>query len=267
MVFYLKIDDYFYGLHMVYQQIIERKKQGHKSLAVLIDPDKVTRESCAKLVNYAIESKVDYFFVGGSLIADGQLSETIGTIKEISESIPVIIFPGSNLHIDESADAILLLSLISGRNPELLIGQHVVAAPILKKSKLEVLSTGYMLIDGGNSTTVSYISNTTPIPSNKPEIALCTAMAGEMLGMKLIYLDGGSGALNPVDSAVIKAVSNEISLPLIVGGGINTEQKVIDALEGGADVVVVGTGIEKNPDFLVRAADKVNAFNSLNVHK
>ncbi len=236
-------------------------------MAVLIDPDKVDAESCTRLVNYAIESKVDFLFVGGSLITTGQLSETVKIIKNTSSSIPVVIFPGSNLHIDAQADAILLLSLVSGRNPELLIGQHVVAAPILKKSKLEVMSTAYILIDGGNSTTVSYISGTTPIPADKPEIAACTALASEMLGMKLMYLDGGSGAREAISEEVIGAVSQSVEAPVIVGGGINTLEKVESACNAGADLVVIGTGIEKDPDFLARAADAIQKINALNVHQ
>ncbi|TAG57186.1 MAG: geranylgeranylglyceryl/heptaprenylglyceryl phosphate synthase, partial [Runella slithyformis] len=169
--------------------------------------------------------------------------------------------PGSSLHIEPTADAILLLSLISGRNPELLIGQHVIAAPILKRSGLEVLPTGYMLVESGRSTTVSYISNTTPIPHDKPSVAACTAMAGEMLGLQLMYLDAGSGAQKPVSAAMIAAVRQAVDTPIVVGGGINSIDKAYAALEAGADVIVVGNGIEENPDLLPEIAQAVRAFN------
>ena len=188
------------------------------------------------------------------------LNSTVRTLKAHSD-IPVILFPGSNLHIDPSADAILLLSLISGRNPDFLIGQHVVAAPILKKSRLEILPTGYMLIESGKPTTVSYISNTMPIPYDKPEVAACTAMAGEMLGLRLIYLDAGSGAQRPVSPRTITAVRKSVEIPIIVGGGITTPQAAEDALQAGADVIVIGNGIEKDPNLLVEVSERVNTYN------
>jgi len=176
-------------------------------------------------------------------------------------TIPVLIFPGSNLHIHSEADGILLLSLISGRNPELLIGQHVIAAPILRNSGLEILPTGYMLVESGKSTTVSYISNTQPIPSDKEDIAVCTAMAGEMLGLQLIYLDGGSGAQNPVPAKMISAVRRSISVPLIVGGGINSGIKAEQAWNAGATFVVIGNGLESNPDILQGIIETRNRLN------
>jgi len=176
-----------------------RSKQGKKSVAVLIDPDKITdADQLEPLLRLANENCVDYFFVGGSLVTTTNLSVVVKTIKN-NISIPVILFPGSALQIDPSADGILFLSLISGRNPDLLIGQHVVAAPILKSNKLEILPTGYILINSGKTTSVAYISNTTPIPEDKYSLAACTAMAGEMLGLKLIYLDAGSGAEREVN--------------------------------------------------------------------
>ena len=186
--------------------------------------------------------------------------EIIAAIRRHT-TIPAILFPGNSLHIEPSADAILLLSLISGRNPELLIGQHVIAAPLLKKSNLEILPTGYMLIESGRATTVSYISNTTPIPYDKPSVAACTAMAGELLGLQIMYLDAGSGAQKPVSAEMIAAVRKSVDTPIIVGGGINTTQKAQAALEAGADVIVVGNGIEQNPDLLPEIAQIVKAFN------
>ncbi len=252
---------------MVYASLRDRKKIGQKSLAVLIDPDKVaSSRSLMPLINSCQENCVDYFFIGGSLITNNKLSTVVRTLKEHS-SIPVVLFPGSNMQIDLQADAILLLSLISGRNPEMLIGQHVVAAPILKNSNLEILSTGYMLISDTTDSAVSYMSNTTPIPMDKRAIAACTAMAGEMLGLGLIYLDAGSGAKKAIDNKMISAVRKAVDVPLIVGGGINSGHKVQEALAAGADIIVIGNAIEKNPNLLIEVSEKLYDFNkSLNVH-
>jgi putative glycerol-1-phosphate prenyltransferase len=212
------------------------------------------------LVNLASENCVDYFFVGGSLITTPNIGEVIQTIKE-DVSIPVVLFPGSSVHIDPSADAILFLSLISGRNPDLLIGQHVQAAPILKNSRIEILPTGYMLISSGRTTSVAYISNTTPIPEDKYSLAACTAMAGEMLGLGLIYIDAGSGADREISQRMISTVRKSINIPLIVGGGINTPEKAFKALEAGADMIVIGNALEKSPDLLSEISDKVYDWN------
>jgi phosphoglycerol geranylgeranyltransferase len=177
--------------------------------------------------------------------------------------VPVLLFPSNSLHIDEQADGILLLSLISGRNPDFLIGQHVIAAPLLRQSNLQILPTGYMLVDTGRQTTASYMSGTTPLPYDKPSIAACTAMAGEQLGLGLMYLDGGSGAMYPVSSAMIRAVRQATEVPLIVGGGINTIDKAQAALTAGADVIVVGNQIEKDRDFLREMSRVVRSFNAL----
>lgn len=235
--------------HNITDQLLERKRRKRKSLAVLLDPDKVDFDTLPSFVGKAVLCGVDFFFIGGSLITHYRLDSLVKTIREHCE-IPVILFPGNSLHIEPSADAILLLSLISGRNAELLIGQHVTAAPLLRRSKLEVISTGYMLIESGKTTTVSYISNTLPIPADKPDIAVCTAMAGEMLGMRTMFLDAGSGALNPVPAAMIQAVSKSVGVPLIVGGGIDSLEKASAALNAGADVIVVGNAIERDPVFL-----------------
>ncbi|MBX9851411.1 MAG: geranylgeranylglyceryl/heptaprenylglyceryl phosphate synthase [Cytophagaceae bacterium] len=249
----------------LYDKLLEKKQKGYKSFAVLLDPDKLDKESCAKIVNMGVESKIDYFFVGGSLLTENNLNYIVRTIRSNS-NIPVVLFPGSNVQIDASANAILLLSLISGRNPDFLIGQHVVAAPILKKSKLEIIPTGYILVDCGKQTTVSYISNTTPLPHDKPSIAVCTAMAGEMLGLKVIYLDGGSGAMYPVSKKMISMVSKSVDTPIIVGGGINTPQKAMDALTAGADMIVIGNAIEKDPNLLIEVSERVGEINkTLNI--
>jgi phosphoglycerol geranylgeranyltransferase len=244
----------------ILDKILINKQLQRKSLAVLLDPDKIESNTFGDFLYACVESRVDYFLVGGSLITKNIMAEMIENIRH-KTNIPVIIFPGNNLHIEPSADAILLLSLISGRNPDFLIGQHVVAAPLLKQSGLEILSTGYMLIDSGRQTTVSYISNTTPIPHDKADIAVCTAMAGEMLGMKLIYLDGGSGAMYPVSPKMIRKVRENVGLPLIVGGGINSTEKATAALEAGADIIVIGNAFEKNPSLLTEIAEAVQNFN------
>jgi phosphoglycerol geranylgeranyltransferase len=238
-----------------------RKLDRKKSFAVLLDPDKINFETFPAFLKYAEEHGVDFFFVGGSLITNYAIGELIAAIHEYT-NIPAILFPGSNLHIDASADAILFLSLISGRNPDLLIGQQVIAAPLLKKSGIEVLSTGYMLVESGKLTTVSYISNTIPMPNNKPGIAACTAMAGELLGLQNMFLDAGSGAEFPVPAPIISAVRQSVDTPIIVGGGIDSYEKAYTALEAGADVIVVGNGIEKNPSLLPEVAASVKAFNS-----
>jgi putative glycerol-1-phosphate prenyltransferase len=236
------------------------KATNKKAIAVLIDPDKVVLEQFTRLLNLSIEHQVDFFFVGGSLITTPNIHEIISQIKKHT-SIPVLLFPGNSMHIDTSADGILFLSLISGRNPDFLIGQHVVAAPLLRQSNLEIISTGYMIIESGRPTTVSYISNTTPIPHNKPDIAACTAMAGEMLGMQLMYLDAGSGAQYPVTGEMIKAVRKSVDTPLIVGGGINSGEKAQIAFEAGADIIIIGNGIEKNVDLLTEIAQITTKFN------
>ena len=243
----------------IYPCLCERKVNGKKSFAVLIDPDKVDDEKMHRLIKLAVSAKVDYFLVGGSLVISNYLDECVQFIKQ-NCSIPVLLFPGSSAQVSKYADALLYLSLISGRNPELLIGQHVVSAPVIKQSGLEIMSTGYMVIDGGAPTTVSYISNATPLPADKNEIAMCTAMAGEMLGMKLIYMDAGSGAIHPVSESMIKKVRENISVPLIVGGGIRTPKNAIAACNAGADIVVVGNAIEKNKSLIKSLTQAIHSL-------
>lgn len=248
----------------IYQEFSERKTQGIKSFILLIDPDKFEEDTSEKLAQSKAYEQVDYIFVGGSLINGSNIGATIQSIK-VYTTKPVIIFPGSNMHIDLSADAILFLSLISGRNPEFLIGQHIVAAPFLKKSNLEILATGYMLIDSGKATTVSYISNTTPIPYDKPEVAACTAMAGEMLGLKLIYADAGSGALKSISPKMIRMLHKSIDVPLIIGGGIRTAAQALEILEAGADMIVVGNAIEDRADLIGEISEAIQKINSQKV--
>jgi phosphoglycerol geranylgeranyltransferase len=242
----------------VYQSLQDKKTSGHKSFAILIDPDKVTSASLTSLIHLAIAAKADYFFVGGSIVVSDNLDSCIHTIKQHS-SIPVILFPGSPSQISKHADALLYLSLISGRNADLLIGQHVISAPFVKKSGLEIISTGYMVIDGGAPTTVSYISNASPIPADKADIALCTAMAGEMLGMKTIYMDSGSGAKKAISEEMISAVATSINIPLIVGGGIRDAEKAYLNCKAGADVIVIGNAIEKDPSLIKEMAAAIHS--------
>jgi len=240
----------------IYNSISKKLNKGEKLFAVLIDPDKY---NSSKIIDKIIEAKADLILVGGSLLTNGNFEKCISSIKNKC-NIPLLIFPGNTLQISRNADAILLLSLISGRNPDLLIGHHVVAAPQLKSSKLEILSTGYMLIDSGKQTSALYMSNTNPIPYNKADIAMCTAVAGEMLGLKMIYMDAGSGAEKPISSSMIAEVKKAIRIPLIIGGGINSEKKAKEACKAGADIIVVGNAIEKDSSLIKKIASVVHSF-------
>lgn len=245
----------------VLNSLREKHRQGKKAIAVLIDPDKVDDPGkLTQLINLASENCIDFFFVGGSLITTANLSDVVRKIKE-NVTIPVVLFPGNTMQIEPTADALLFLSLISGRNPELLIGQHVIAAPIIRNTKLEVIPTGYVLINSGKITSVAYISNTTPIPDDKYSLAACTAMAGEMLGLQAMYLDAGSGAEKEISVKMIASVRKAINIPLIVGGGINTSRKALSALEAGADMIIIGNALEKDPELLIEIADKVYEWN------
>ena len=238
---------------MLYNSLLAAKQTARKKFVVLIDPDDVKLgrlDRIAKLVN---EAQVDAFFIGGSLIVNNQMDKVIEQLKEACK-IPTILFPGSSMQLSFRADAVLLLSLISGRNPDLLIGKHVEVATFLRLAPLEIMSTGYMLIDGGVATSVSYMSNTYPIPHAKNDIAVCTAIAGEMLGLNLIFMDAGSGARTPVSEGMIEAVSSNISIPLIVGGGIRTPEKVAANVKAGADIIVVGNAIEEDPELIKEMA-------------
>lgn len=246
--------------HSIYNHINNAKHAGHKAFAVLIDPDKLDEKGLHSTIELAVASKVDYFFVGGSLVVTDTLDKVVSTIKEKS-NIPVILFPGSPDQITPKADALLYLSLISGRNPELLIGQHVISAPFVRQSGLEIMPVGYMLVDGGTPTTVSYISNTNPIPSNKNDIASCTAMAGEMLGLKLIYMDAGSGAQKAIPTSMIQQVAKFIQIPLIVGGGITSAEKAKENCLAGADIIVVGNAVEKDPALIAEIAAAIHSLN------
>ena len=238
---------------MIYQKIIESRGK-EKLFALLLDPDKCDGEHLKQILPIALQFNVSMLLVGGSfVIAD--INSFVSDIKNQS-SLPVVLFPGNAMHFSAKADAILLLSLISGRNSDFLIGNQVVASTAIKRSGLEILSTGYILIDGGVPTSVQYMSNTMPIPSSKIDIAVATALAGEQLGLKMIYLEAGSGAKFPVPIEMIKAVCNEISIPLIVGGGIKTPEQVNAAWDAGADMVVVGNALENDIEKLSLMAER-----------
>lgn len=225
-----------------------------KSVALLLDPDKATGSSLENLLKIAEECRTDYILAGGS-ITFNSVENLIDSVRMMT-SIPVVLFPGNLLQLTHKADAILLLSLISGRNPELLIGNHVIAAPYLKDVKEKLISVGYILVNCGNKTSVEYISQTEAIPCDKPEIVMATALAGEMLGMKMIYLEAGSGAPSPVPVSVIRSVRDNITIPVAVGGGIRTEDEVEEIFCAGADMIILGNGCEEKPG-LLRDACKI----------
>lgn len=230
----------------IYRRLQLLKTEQKSGFAVLADPDKIATEEVPRLAKLCNEAGVDYLFIGGSLLMAHQMETCISIFRKESD-IPVILFPGSPSQVTPLADALLYLSLISGRNADLLIGQHVVSAPLVKASGLEIISTGYILVDGGVQTTVSYMSHSMPIPADKPEIALCTAWAGEMQGNHVIYMDAGSGARNPISTDMIRKVSSNIGVPLFIGGGISTPEKVRENCEAGANIIVVGNAIERDP--------------------
>ncbi len=244
----------------ILKELYRSRNKGRKKLAVLIDPDKQ-----GKIQNLNILAKkcgvlgVDLIFVGGSLITTSDQGKIIKKLKTIT-NIPVILFPGDYLHLDKGADGVLFLSLISGRNPDYLIGQHVLAAPFLKKSHLEILPTGYMLVGDDRTTTVAYISNSLPIPPRKIQIAVSTALAGVMLGLRLIYMDAGSGAREPVPPEMIREIRRSVDVPLIVGGGLNTGKKINKTLKAGADIIVLGNSLEKDHKFLEEASALIKKY-------
>ena len=255
---------------MVYPTLTQARATGRKLLAVLIDPDKARKDNLELLADYAAAGHVDLFLWGGSLVNAPQAEFYLRLLKA-STSVPVVLFPGSTYQLDANADAIFLLSLLSGRNPDLLIGRHVQVAGRLKRMQLETMPTGYLLIDGGKPTSVSYMSNTTPIPADKAAIAAATALAGQQLGMGLIYMDAGSGAQQPVTPEMIACVRREIDLPLVVGGGIRTPERAAQALHAGADMVVVGNGLERDSSWLPELATAVHEVGAdagaLNIEK
>lgn len=219
-----------------------------KHIAILLDPDKQRKASIRDTLQLAAQAPVDVVFVGGSMLFTS-ISKTVKEVKQHTR-LPVWLFPGSAQQVTAEADGILFLSVISGRNPELLIGNHVIAAPAVRRSKLQVVSVGYMLIEGGATTSVEYMSQTRPIPRDKADIAVATAIAGEMLGLQMIYLEAGSGAEEPVSTHLVKSVRAAVDVPLIVGGGIQEKQRVEALFQAGADWVVLGNHLEQQPDML-----------------
>jgi phosphoglycerol geranylgeranyltransferase len=240
-----------------YEQLSDRSR---KRIALLVDPDGYDDQGLNNLIGYINMNPPDLLLVGGSLLFN-PIEMSIAALK-LGTSVPVFLFPGNTFQLSDRADGIFFLSLISGRNPEFLIGNHVLAAPHLQRSGIEVIPTGYMLIENGKSTSVEYMSNSTPIPGNKPDIAVATAMAGEMLGLKSIYLEAGSGAARPVAGDMIRAIRQHISLPLMVGGGIRTPETALEVFEAGADMVVVGNALEKDPSLVKEFCEARNSLNT-----
>jgi phosphoglycerol geranylgeranyltransferase len=242
--------------NFIAQRLQEFYRTGNKGIAWLIDPDDCRDLQAFKTTLDQIQgTALDFILVGGSLVQQRNLDALIESIRQQLQGIPVVIFPGNAIQFSEKADAILFLSLISGRNPDLLIGQHVTIAPLLANSGLEVLPTGYMLVDGGNHSSVQYISQTLPLPADKPELMVATALAGYYLGLRYFYLEAGSGAKRPVSSDFIRAFKKSIPAPLIVGGGLQDVSHVKAAYQAGADLVVIGNAAANNPTFLIEIAD------------
>jgi phosphoglycerol geranylgeranyltransferase len=247
-----------------FERLLNIRKERGAGYFVLLDPDKSDTEKLPTFVREATEAGVDGFLVGGSLMSTDEFEHHLTTIKK-NTSVPVIIFPGSIMQVSSLADAILFLILISGRNPEHLIGSQVIAAPIISRSGLEPISTGYMLIEAGNTTSAEFMSNTKPIPRDKTDIAVAHALAAEIIGMKLVYLDAGSGANAPVPEEMIRAIAKTCSLPIIVGGGIRTPEDARKKVEAGASFVVTGTITEHNNhrSFVREFAEAVHSQASL----
>jgi phosphoglycerol geranylgeranyltransferase len=250
IVLRLKKNFYFYTSmkQNIYNQLLQGKLGNKKMLAILLDPDKVDLNTVEILIEKINQSPATHIFVGGSIVENNILSELIQKIKQDCQ-LPVVLFPGNPSQISDQADAILFLSLISGRNPDYLIEHQVKAAPILKQTQLEIISTGYILIESGTETAVERVSKTKPLDRNNPELALATAQAGEMLGNKLVYLEAGSGAKQAVPLKMIELVSQNIEIPLLVGGGIVDLQGIQNAYDSGADLVIIGTAFENDMNF------------------
>ena len=232
----------------IYQNILLAKNEGQKLLAVLIDPEKIDLKNVPSFFEKVHQSVTTHIFVGGSTDYENQTDTVVAAVKKAT-NLPVILFPGDVSQISKKADGILFLSLLSGRNPEYLIEQQVKAAPILKNSNLEILPTGYILIDGDKDTATQRVSNTKPIAQENSELILNTALAGQFSGKKLIYLEAGSGATVPVEASIITLVKNNINIPLIVGGGIRSKTQLENAFNAGADLVVIGTAFENDETF------------------
>ena len=244
------------------QTIWDAKNAGRPLFAILIDPGKLPFEAIQDLINISNDCLVDFIFVGGSSCNVEVFNETISLLKH-SQSRPVVIFPGNEMQVSENADALLLLSLISGRNPDLLIGKHVQAANKLIESNLEIVSTGYILIESGKTTTVEQVSETKSLPRDNPKLAISTALAGQLLGMQLIYLEAGSGAETHVPLETIRLVSSKMNIPLIVGGGITDAEKLQNVIDSGANLVVIGNALEKDPLLLKQFSNVLQQYQSI----
>ena len=231
-----------------YEYLLNTIKTKGAAYLILLDPDKLSLSKIAPFIRHCEKSGVDGFLIGGSLMMNGNLDSFIENVK-VESSLPLIIFPGSINQISSIADAILFLSVISGRNSEHLIGKHVIASPLIKRAKIEPISTGYILVESGLTTTAVYMSGSLPVPRNKPEIAAATALAGEYLGMKFIYLESGSGAQESVPDEMIKAVSEICSIPVIVGGGIRNPETARQKVENGASIIVTGNFFENESNW------------------
>lgn len=232
-------------------RILNLLKNNQKQIAILIDPDKHNSESkLLDLIQKINHLAPAFIFVGGSTVNAKDFKFCFSILKQ-NTTIPLVIFPGSHIQIDEKADAILFLSLISGRNPDFLIGHQIEAAHKIKQLDIEVIPTAYMLVDGGKNSSVAYVSQTSPIPADQISIAVNTAIAGELMGMKTVFMDAGSGAYNPISLHMINEVSKNITVPLIIGGGLKTIEDIENTLNAGADIAVIGNKIEENVDFLL----------------
>ncbi|MBI4428238.1 MAG: geranylgeranylglyceryl/heptaprenylglyceryl phosphate synthase [Ignavibacteriales bacterium] len=228
-----------------FEKLMSIKRDRGAGYLILIDPDKIVRDKLPAFVRESTEAGADGFLVGGSLMSTGEFDNVLRMIKS-NTTLPVVIFPGSLFQVSSIADAILFLILISGRNPEYLIGHQVIASPIIKNIGLEAISTGYMIIESGKTTSAEFISNTKPIPRDKPDIAVAHALAAEFIGMRFLYLDAGSGADVPIPDELVKKISKASSLPIIIGGGIRTPEDALKKVEAGASFIVTGTIIEEN---------------------
>ncbi len=231
----------------ILEHIRSSKRKKEKLLAILLDPDKLSVNKLPVIISKISSNKVHFIFVGGSSVTNGITEIFVRKIKTLT-SIPIVLFPGDFSQLTNNANAVLFLSLLSGRNPEYLVEQQIKSVDFLKNSSLEIIPTGYILIDGGVETSVQKVSNTTPIPQLNLEEILNTSIAGEYLGKQIIYLEAGSGAVTPVDPKIIRSVSENIDIPIIVGGGIRTKQQLRMAFDNGADLVVIGTAFENNND-------------------
>lgn len=227
----------------IYNQLLKTIEIKGAAYLILIDPDKLNSDKFETFIKKCNDADVDGFLIGGSLMLNGDIDSFIEKVKQLTD-LPVIIFPGAVDQISKHADAILYLSVVSGRNPEHLIGKHVLAAPLIKRAKLEPISTAYILVESGTATTAQYMSGSSPIPRNKPEIAAATALASEYIGMKLIYLEAGSGAQQTVPNEMVKAVSSVCSVPIIVGGGIKSPSVAREKVDNGAKIIVTGNFFE-----------------------